>query len=380
MKVKAIDVSVYQGSIDWGQVKDSGVEVAILRAGYGRTASQKDSKFDEYYAGAKAVGMKVGAYWYAYADSVEDAKREAAACMEVIKGKKFEYPIYYDVEERSILDRGSDFVNSIIRAWHDALRSNKWYSGLYMSRSPLENLVDDKLAFDYALWVAEWGSSCRYSGDYGMWQYTSKGRVNGINTNVDRDWALKPYPDTIINGGWNGYTKTSTSSKPSLKSVDEIAREVIAGKWGNGNDRKNRLTSSGYDYTKIQNRVNELMGASAKPSLKSVDEIAREVIAGKWGNGNERKNRLTSAGYDYSAVQNRVNELMGATRSSSPKQLYTVKVDIPNLNIRTGPGTNYSKTGKFTGVGVFGIVEEKNGWGKLYSGAGWINLTYTRKV
>lgn len=92
------------------------------------------------------------------------------------------------------------------------------------------------------------------------------------------------------------------------KSVDEMAREVIAGKWGNGQDRINRLTQAGYNYSEVQARVNELV--SPQPQKKSVDEVAKEVIIGKWGNNPERKRRLESAGYDYNAVQKRVNQLM----------------------------------------------------------------------
>lgn len=94
---------------------------------------------------------------------------------------------------------------------------------------------------------------------------------------------------------------------PAKKSVAVIAQEVIEGKWGNGQDRKNRLTAAGYNYDEVQNYVNKLLSAPAK---KSIDEVAREVIAGKWGNGAERKNRLTAAGYDYDAVQKRVNEIL----------------------------------------------------------------------
>lgn len=101
--------------------------------------------------------------------------------------------------------------------------------------------------------------------------------------------------------------KKASTSTPS-KTVDEIAKEVIAGKWGNGQDRKDRLTKAGYDYTAIQNRVNSLLGKTE--TKKSIDEIAREVIAGKWGNGSDRKKRLKAAGYDYKAVQKRVNELL----------------------------------------------------------------------
>ena len=95
---------------------------------------------------------------------------------------------------------------------------------------------------------------------------------------------------------------------PSKKSVDELAREVIAGKWGNGSDRKNSLTKAGYDYDKVQARVNEIL--TYKPTKKTIDALAREVIRGEWGNGAERRVRLTQAGYDYDAVQARVNEIL----------------------------------------------------------------------
>lgn len=94
------------------------------------------------------------------------------------------------------------------------------------------------------------------------------------------------------------------------KSIDELAREVINGLWGNGNERKTKLQSAGYDYTAVQNRVNEILYSGSTTPQKSIDTIAREVIRGDWGNGTDRKNRITKAGYDYNVVQRRVNELL----------------------------------------------------------------------
>lgn len=101
-------------------------------------------------------------------------------------------------------------------------------------------------------------------------------------------------------------------SKPATsgKSVDVLAREVLAGAWGNGNERYQRLTSAGYDYDAVQARVNELLGFKATPAGKSIDTLAREVIRGDWGNGQQRYNQLTAAGYNYQAVQNRVNQFL----------------------------------------------------------------------
>lgn len=103
------------------------------------------------------------------------------------------------------------------------------------------------------------------------------------------------------------YSKFATkaeSTNATKKSVEEVAREVIDGKWGSGSDRKKRLTNAGYDYDTVQSKVNELL----KPK-KDVTTVAKEVLAGKWGNGADRKKRLTAAGYDYDAVQKKVNEL-----------------------------------------------------------------------
>lgn len=97
--------------------------------------------------------------------------------------------------------------------------------------------------------------------------------------------------------------------EPTKKTISELAKEVLAGKWGNGADRKKKLTEAGYDYNAVQAEVNRLVKGEAAPKKKSNEEIAKEVIAGKWGNGSARKKRLTDAGYNYSAIQAIVNKL-----------------------------------------------------------------------
>ena len=106
------------------------------------------------------------------------------------------------------------------------------------------------------------------------------------------------------------YDAATATPVPSTseKSVEEVAKEVLAGKWGNGEERKNRLKTAGYDYAAVQAKVNQ--HAKGTSNQKSIDAVAHEVIRGKWGNGADRKKRITSAGYDYSAVQKRVNELL----------------------------------------------------------------------
>ena len=311
--IKGIDVSSWQGNIDFAKVKASGIDFVIIRAGYGRETRQNDNCFELNYRNAKAASLDVGAYWYSYADSAEDAVKEARSCMEVIKGKKFEYPIYFDLEEQSQFAKGRNFCDSVIKAFCGELEKNGYLAGLYCSTYYLNNYISNAVAGKYALWVAQYNYRCTYTANkYGIWQYSSEGRINGISGNVDMDYCYTDYPAIVKNCGYNGYKKTTAKKTTSTatkakKTVDELAKEVIAGKWSAGDERKQKLTAAGYDYSKVQARVNELM---TKPTLKSVDEIAKEVIQGKWGNGDERIAKLTSAGYDYRKVQTKVNELM----------------------------------------------------------------------
>lgn len=133
-----------------------------------------------------------------------------------------------------------------------------------------------------------------------------------IHTTDGAPYATDPNYISKIISIIEQYGLTEWDSRPAVggnKSVEELADEVIAGQWGNGSDRKVALESTGYDYAAVQNRVNEKLGASVTPA-KSVDEIANEVIRGEWGNGVERKQRLADAGYDYSAIQKKVNKLL----------------------------------------------------------------------
>ena len=121
--------------------------------------------------------------------------------------------------------------------------------------------------------------------------------------------------DILLNDNAHVATNLTTGSKASgtsapSKSINEVAKEVINGKWGNGSDRTNRLAAAGYDAKAVQNEVNRILKGNATTPSKSINEVAKEVINGKWGNGSDRTNRLAAAGYDAKAVQNEVNRIL----------------------------------------------------------------------
>ena len=205
-QIQGIDVSVYQGNIDWVKVKNAGVKFAIVRAGYGRVKSQKDKFFDQNYANAKAAGVPIGAYWYAYATDTSGAQLEAETCMSILSGHQFEWPIYYDIEEPSVLATGKATVSAIAKTFCKALEKQKYYCGIYSSANPLNNLFDEESRTLFAIWVAHYDvDKPGYTGDWGIWQYSSKGHVDGISGNVDMDKAVIDYEPIIKNGHFNGY-------------------------------------------------------------------------------------------------------------------------------------------------------------------------------
>lgn len=173
------------------------------------------------------------------------------------------------------------------------MEAGGYFAGFYTSLSVVLNYVSPDVRNRYAFWVAQWNSRCTYGGQYGLWQYSSSGSVPGIAGRCDMDLAYVDYPSIIRKGGFNGYTKSETDgSTPTApapttptKTVDELAQEVLDGKWGNGTDRKNRLTAAGYDYSTVQAKVNALVKAKNDSAVfytvKSGDTLS--AIARKYG-------------------------------------------------------------------------------------------------
>lgn len=223
MAVHGIDISQWQGyNVDFKKIKAAGVKFVMLRAGYGRYISQKDPTFEGNYARAKAAGLDVGVYWYSYAQNASEAKAEAETCIEAIKNKKFEYPIFFDLEEGKQFALGKNVCSAMVEAFCDRLEKSGYFTGLYMSRSPLTQHITPNVQKKYTLWVAEYGSKCNYGGSIGIWQNSSTWKVAGINGNVDHNYAYVDYPKIITEGGFNGFPKVE--KKTEEKKAEEKSK------------------------------------------------------------------------------------------------------------------------------------------------------------
>jgi len=276
MEVRGIDISSYQKGISFDAIKSS-TGFAILRAGFtgwggDGTGKNKDSCFEDFYKQAKAKGIPVGAYWYSCANTYEKGKAEAEYMYKnCLKGKQFEYPICMDVEEDRHQRVGKAKMAEAIKGFCEYLEGKGYYVSIYANSNYFNNFIDTANLKQYDKWLAVWTSnkpSFKY-GDFGMWQNSSSGYISGMR--VDTDYAYKDYPSIIKNAGLNGYSKETPETpkvEPTKKSNDEIATEVINGNWGNGADRKNALTNAGYDYAAVQLIVNARLGVTPKPSAK----------------------------------------------------------------------------------------------------------------
>ncbi len=205
--IKGIDVSYAQGAIDWTAVKESGVEFAIIRSSRGPVSSTRpaaeDTTFKYNITEAAKAGIHVGVYHYLYAETVADAKKEAQFFLKTIEPYQIDYPVVLDVEEQSQAKLGKSKITKIVKAFLDEVSAAGYYAMLYSNKTWLTQYLDMSQLSDYEVWLAQWNTVPTYKGDFGIWQYSCKGIVSGIDGYVDLNLSYKDYAKIIKKGGYN---------------------------------------------------------------------------------------------------------------------------------------------------------------------------------
>lgn len=328
-----IDISKHNGNINLEPYKG---QFVIIRVGYGHF--HLDEKFERNVNECKRLGIPFGVYHYSYALNEAEAEAEARGVLNAIAkyNNDIKVGVWFDMEDADGYKRkhGFKFSNSTIAPicykFCKMIEDAGYYAGIYTSSSWLDYVKGLNDRFDK--WVANWGKN---DGT----QHTNTSKYGTI-----QQYTSRPLDKNIMYADLNRYLRGNTTSvKPQPKPIDQIADEVIAGQWGNGADRKKRLTDAGYNYDAVQNAVN------AKLAKKSNEEIAHEVIAGKWGNGDDRKQRLTRAGYNYTAIQAIVSKLMDSNKASKAVY-YTVKRGDTLSGIASKYGTTYQRLAQINGI------------------------------
>ncbi len=209
MKKFGIDISVWQKGINLSKAKNEGVKFAILRGMYG---NEKDTEFETYYKNAKAIGLDVGVYQWGRAANVAQAREEAQILIDnCLKGKQFEYPIYYDVEDSILINLSVNDLTEVIKAWAETLENAGYFVGVYINQSSFNNEVrGQELSKLYTQWRAYWTTE-KNKPDAQLWQFG--GETNLIRSNkiagyvCDQNYAYEDFPTIIKNAGLNGFSK-----------------------------------------------------------------------------------------------------------------------------------------------------------------------------
>ena len=203
-----IDVSQYQGLINWEVVKNH-IDFAIIRCGYGQDIiGQDDELFKRNADECTRLNIPFGVYLYSYAKNVEDARGEARHVMRLVKDYKMAYPIYYDLEDENTTGRQSnEVIANIAKAFADELEANGYFVGMYASLYWWKTKLTSEIFDKYTRWVANYAAELNFDKDYDMWQYSSTGWVEGISTIVDLNYCYKDFPKIISEAGKNNFNK-----------------------------------------------------------------------------------------------------------------------------------------------------------------------------
>lgn len=305
--MNGIDISAWQGdeNIDLSKVP---FDFCIVKATEG--TSYKNRYFTSHCDKVLNKKRLLGAYHYANGGDVQKEADYFLAYARKYIGKAV---LVLDWEAKNNPQFGKNDLEWCLKWCSYVYRKTGIKPLIYIQKSAM-NAVKKA---GYGLWVAQYPDYEQTGYQKHPWnegaynclirQYTSVGKLSGYSGSLDLNKAY------ISAASWRKLATKAVkiaTIKPIKKSVNTIAREVLAGKWGNGTDRKNKLVKAEYDYNKVQAAVNKLVKTSQITQDKIINAVAHEVIAGKWGNGQERIDRLKAAGYDPDKIQKRVNELM----------------------------------------------------------------------
>lgn len=235
--LRGIDVSDNNGKIDWQAVKNSGINFAIIRLGFGNDdVSQDDKRFLENVSECERLGIDWGAYIYSYAMNTSEALSEAAHCLRLLAGKKPTFPICFDMEDADGYKRNRGGLSketavAICDTFLSAMEQNGYYSCLYASLSWLGGILNDRRLDRYDKWVAQWNTVCEYGGSYGLWQYGGSTNyiespyLAGLSGAVDKDYAYYDYPEVIKSSGLNGWVKETVPEEIPQPETPETPPE-----------------------------------------------------------------------------------------------------------------------------------------------------------
>ena len=358
---KGIDVSKWNGDIDWKSVKDAGADYVIIRAGFG--SSTVDEKFYQNIKGARDAGLKIGIYWFSYATSVEKAKAEAQKCIEVISEFKenITYPVFFDYEyasrdyaEKQGVTVTKELATEMANTFINTIKSAGYPTGLYTNKDFGNKYFSEDIINSNNLWVAQYANKNTYGRAYDMWQYTEKGKIAGVSGDVDLNYTC------LIPEGVNINNDDITDGNENNDNVND---DTTGG--NENNDNVNDDTTSG-------NENNDNANDDTTGGNENNDNVNDDTTGGNENNDNV--NDDTTGGNENN---DNVND--DTNTENNPSTVIEKGVTTENLNLRVEASTSSKIITTIPKGKTIEIVEKLNsGWYKVnYNGkTGYVSSSY----
>ncbi len=278
LNIQGVDISYCQHGLNYEKLKKDGIKFAIIRSsatGIGTHKQYVDSLLHRHVNGCVSQGIDYGFYHYSCARSIEEAKAEARFCVEQIKKYPLPtYPVFFDAEEGQIADMGKKVATDIALAFIDEVERLGYPSGIYANPAWIESFLDkERILGKKDLWLAHWVKSPSQYGQK-IWQ---SGTRYSAGMKIDSDWCYVDYPAETA-AWYKAHGKTVAT--PVKKTIDELVQEVLAGNWGNGQQRFDDLTAAGYDYYTVQDAVNKKVAELEKGSNEPI-KVGSKVMLKK---------------------------------------------------------------------------------------------------
>lgn len=217
-----IDVSYAQGKIDWAKVAPN-IDFAIIRCGYGGDyTSQDDKQFEANIKGCEENGIPYGVYLYSYADNMDKVLSEARHVIRLLKGKVLDLPVFYDVEENKQSYMGRSFLLSAAKTFCQEIEKAGYQYGTYANKDWFSRLLTDSWYDSKVKWLAQYNKEVTYKGSYDIWQYSSTGKIDGINGNVDMNYCYV----SLVKGDVNGDGIVTSSDARKILRVSAGLEEL----------------------------------------------------------------------------------------------------------------------------------------------------------
>ncbi len=276
IELQGIDVSQYQGTINFNSVRSAGKHFVIIRAGYcgydGIISKQYgyDTKYDENIVNAHNAGLDMGVYVYSYATSTSSAVTAANQVIDMVKGHEITYPIVFDFEDNQYTKNSKDTNTEICMAFLNEVEKLGYYAMLYTYTSFADNYLNMSKLRAYDLWIADYRGYVGYDGHYGIWQYSSSGSVPGISGRVDLNVAYQNYPSIIKNAGLNKLTSSTPAPTPTIRVGSEVRIKSTATTYATGQTIPGWVKEGSYFVKQIDTtKKRALLGAKNGPGINS---------------------------------------------------------------------------------------------------------------